>query len=69
MPLPPDIQAKVDSLRRALEADCWPEVVQYAGLGGQIISQPRERALHARACLSLTDEELATYARLIKTKR
>lgn len=59
MPLSPELQAKVDRLRRALEAAAWPPTIEYPGYGGQTMVQPRPGAAAARECLDFSDEHLA----------
>ncbi|WP_157779637.1 hypothetical protein [Cupriavidus pauculus] len=61
MPLSPELQTKVDRLRRMLEAAAQSRTIEYAGYGGQIMVQHRKGSALALACLALSDEELAEH--------
>ncbi len=61
MPLSPDLQAKVDRLRRALEAAAYPSTIECCAYGGQVEVQARPGAAAALSCLGFSDELLAEY--------
>lgn len=56
----PDLQAKVDRLRR-LEAAAYPSTIECCACGGQAEVQARPGAAAALSCLGFSEELLAKY--------